>query len=137
MNSSQPQDDILSLYEKPTEQELIAIEWLDRVATRLGNPDNIDTQAGLTLMDAVIGVWEKHFPQEAADWEHDRSVDLTNEKSLKQLVSDKSVGYNPVSYPLGLFKLIKVMFPDMKLQEKKMWQKLIKIYPMFRTSNYA
>ncbi len=137
MSSSQPQDDIQYVYEAPTDEELVTITWLDRIATRLGNPNNIDTQAGLKLMDAIIGVWEKHFPEEASAWLADRKVDLANEKALHKLTSIHSVGYNPVTYPPALFQLIKAMFPDMRLQEKKMWQKLIKIYPMFRSSNYA
>ncbi len=125
------------VFEAPTDEELVVITWLDRVATKLGNPPDIFTDAGLKLMDAVIGVWMKHCPQEVSDWSHDRKIDLENEKSLRDLTSISSIGYNPVSYPPTLFRFIKVMFPDMKLQEKKVWQKLIKIYPFLRTSNYA
>jgi hypothetical protein len=134
--TNKPQD-VLANYEAPTDEELVAIHWLDKVATGLGNPPDIFTESGLKLMDAVIGFWEKHFSQEAKDWIHDRKIDLDNEKSLSYLASTKSIGYNPVSYPPTLFKLIKVMFPDMRLQDKKVWEKLIKIYPFFRTSNYA
>ena len=134
---TRPQD-ILEQYVAPTDEELITITWLDRLATRLGNPPDLFTESGLKLMDAIIGVWEKHFPQEVADWKHDREIDLKTEKSLHYLAtSNNSIGYNPVSYPPALFKLIKVMFPNMRLQEKKVWQKLIKIYPFFKTSNYA
>lgn len=131
---TQPQD----VYEAPTEEELITITWLDRLATKLGNPTDLSSETGLKLMDAIIGVWEKHFPQEVSDWKHDREIDLGTEKSLHYLAtSSKSIGYNPVSYPPSLFKLIRCMFPQMKLQDKKVWKKLIKIYPFFRTSNYA
>jgi len=122
----------------PNDQELVTITFLDRLATKLGNPTDIDSESGLKLMDAIIGAWYKHFPQEAADWAHDRQIDLDYEKSLRELASDKGIGYNPASYPPVLFKLIKVMFPDLKLQNKKVFQKLIKIYPgIFKTSNYA
>jgi hypothetical protein len=87
-------------------------------------------------MDAIIGVWTKHFPQEVADWTSDRSLDLAQEKDLSYLASNKSIGYNPVSFPPSLFKLIKVMFPDMRIQDKKIWTKLVKTYPVFKTSNY-
>lgn len=128
----------LDLYDAPNEQELITITFLDRLATKLGNPTDIESESGLKLMDAIIGAWQKHFPQEVADWIHDRKIDLDNEKSLRELVSDKSAGYNPATYPPMLFKLIKVMFPNLKLQDKKVFQKLINIYPgLFKTSNYA
>ena len=128
----------LAIYEAPTDEELVTITFLDKLAKRLGNPPDINTEAGLKLMDGVIGVWQKHFPQEAADWLHDKKIDLENEKSLSYLASDKSVGYNPVGYPPVLFKLIKVMFPDLKLQNKKVFTKLLKAYPgLFKTSNYA
>lgn len=129
-------DDYIDVYEAPTDQELLTITWLDRVATRLGNPPDIDSVTGLKLMDAIIGVWTKHFPQEVADWTSDRSLDLAQEKDLSYLASNKSIGYNPVSFPPSLFKLIKVMFPDMRIQDKKIWTKLVKTYPVFKTSNY-
>lgn len=130
--------DPLAFYDYPTEQELLTITFLDRLATKLGNPPDLTSEAGLKLMDAIIGVWYKHFPQEAKDWAHDRAIDLETEKSLSYLASTKSAGYNPVGYPPMLFQLIKAMFPDLKLQNKKVFMKLIKIYPnLFKTSNYV
>ena len=130
--------DPLAFYEGPTEQELITITFLDKLAHRLGNPPDLETEAGLKLMDAVIGMWQKHFPQEVRDWVHDRKMDLDNEKSLSHLISDKSAGYNPATYPPKLFQLIKAMFPLLKLQNKQVFMKLIKIYPnLFKTSNYV
>jgi hypothetical protein len=130
--------DPFAFYEGPTEQELLTITFLDKLADKLGNPPDIDSDAGLKLMDGIIGVWMKHFPQEAKDWAHDRAIDLETEKSLSYLASTKSAGYNPVGYPPMLFKLIKTMFPDIKLQNKKVFMKLIQIYPnLFATSNYV
>ncbi len=131
-------NDLLSLYEAPNDKELVTITFLDRLAKRLGNPPDLTTKAGLKLMDATIGAWQAHCPQEAEDWAHDRKIDMENEKSLSYLASTKSAGYNPVTYPPTLFKLIKVMFPDLKLQDKKVFMKLIQIYPdLFKTSNYV
>lgn len=125
-------------YEGPSDDELLTIQFLHKFANTLGNPPDISTESGLKLMDAVIGAWQKHFPQEAIDWTHDRKMDLENEKSLSYLASTKSAGYNPAGYPPKLFKLIKVMFPDIKLQNKKVFMKLIKVYPdLFKTSNYV
>ena len=130
--------DPLQFFEGPTEDELITITFLDKLATKLGNPPDISTEAGLKLMDAIIGVWQKHFRKEAADWSHDRKMDLAYEKDLHYLASDKSAGYNPAGYPPQLFKLIKTMFPSIKLQNKLVFMKLIKIYPnLFATSNYV
>jgi hypothetical protein len=129
--------DPLDIYETPTDEELITITWLDRVAERLGNPPDLDSETGWKLMDAIMGVWQKHFPQEVKDWTHDRQIDLDNEKSLSALAKDSSIGINIAGYPPTLFKLIKVMFPNMRMQEKKMLQKLTKKYPIFKTSNYS
>ncbi|MCK9355138.1 MAG: hypothetical protein M0P59_13420 [Gallionella sp.] len=128
----------LDNYDVPNDEELITIQFLDKLASRLGNPTDISTESGLKLMDAIIGAWQKHFAQEAADWTHDRKLDLANEKTLHELASTKSFGYNPASYPHYLFKLIKVMFPHLKLQNKKVYMKLLRIYPnLFKTSNYV
>lgn len=125
-------------YESPSEEELLTITWLDRLANRLGNPTDIESQSGLTLLDAIIGAWMKHFPAEASAWSEDVKTDLENEKSLGELTSIHSIGYNPASYPPSLFKLLKAMFPNLKLQDRIVWKKLIKLYPgLFKTSNYA
>lgn len=129
--------DPFTFYEGPSEKELLTITFLDRLANKLGNPPDLSSESGLKLMDAVIGVWMKHFPQEVKDWAHDRAIDLENEKPLSYLASTKSAGYNPVGYPPQLFKLIKIMFPTIKLQNKKVFMKLVRIYPnLFKTSNY-
>jgi hypothetical protein len=129
---------LFDLYDAPSEEELLTITFLDRLANKLGNPPDLTTEAGLKLMDAVIGVWQKHFTQESKDWIHDRALDMANEKSLSYLASNKSAGYNPATYPPQLFKLIKTMFPDLKLQNRKVFMKLIQIYPnLFKTSNYV
>ena len=131
-------DDLLSQYETPTEQELLTITFLDKLATKLGNPPDINTEAGLKLMDGIIGVWQKHFPQEVEDWIHDVKIDLAWEKDLSYLASNKSAGYNPAGYPPKLFSIIKTMFPDMKLQNRKIFMKLLQLYPgLFKTSNYV
>lgn len=125
-------------YVGPTEQELLSIEFLDKLAGRLGNPSDIQTQAGLKLMDAIIGVWQKHFPQEAKDWIHDRKMDLDYEKPVSELIKDTSAGYNPAGYPRQLYNMIKVMFPNLKLQNRAVFNKLIDLYPkLFKTSNYV
>jgi hypothetical protein len=136
MKTTKPQD-VLDMYEPPTEAELLTITWLDRVANKLGNPPDLSTESGWKLMDAIVGVWMKHFPQEVNDTIHDRKVDLANEKSLHELVNTQSFGYNPMSIPPSLFRLIKVMFPNMRLQDKQVWKKLIAQYDFLRTSNYA
>lgn len=126
-------DDVLT----PTSEELVTIEFLTKLQKRLGFPPDLESQAGLKLMDAVIGVWQKHFPQEAEDWLHDVKMDLDNEKSVSELIKDSASGYNPVGYPPKLFDLIRNMFPEIKLQERKVFTKLVEIYPgLFKTSNY-
>jgi len=128
----------LAMYEAPNDKELITITFLDKLAKKLNNPQDLTTPNGLKLMDAIIGAWQIHCKQEVKDWIHDRQLDLENEKSLHYLAGTKSAGYNPATYPPALFKLIKVMFPNLKLQNRKVFTKLIKIYPnLFRTSNYV
>lgn len=130
--------DFADTYLVPSEEELITITFLDKFASQLGNPHDLTTDAGLKLMDAVVGAWMKHFPQEVIDWQHDVALDLAFEKDIKELTKDTSVGYNPVGYPPHLFQLIKAMFPDMGLQKKKVFKKLMQLYPkLFTTSNYA
>lgn len=125
-------------YVSPTDEELISITFLDQLATKLGNPPDVSSESGLKLMDAVIGVWQKHCPQEVADWMHDQTLMKETEKSLQELNAENTGLYNPASYPPILFALIRAIFPGIKLQAKEVWSILIKTYPgLFKSSKYA
>lgn len=125
-------------YLAPTEDELLAITFLDQLATKLGNPPDVSSEAGLKLMDAVIGVWQKQCPDEVTDWMHDQTLMKGTEKSITELNSESVGLYNPASYPPKLFALIRAMFPGIKLQYREVWGVLIKMYPgLFKSSNYA
>lgn len=101
---------------------------------KLGKPEDLSTNTGWIMMDAVVAVWHKFYPQEVLDWKHDRQIDLEQERSLKEHV--KGGGYNPITYPPTLFQLMKAMFPDITLSDKKLQKKLMERYPLFKTTNY-
>ena len=120
-------------YEQVSAQGTAYTEGLMRVWEKLGRPEDLDTNTGWLMMDQIIAVWQKCFRQEVLDWDHDRRVDLSSERSVKEHV--KGGGYNPIAYPPILFALIKAIFPDINLSTRKIQKTLTDRYPLFKTTN--
>jgi len=112
------------------------VEGLDTIYMRFGKPpwDN-KSLVSWNMLGQIIQVWMKMYPQEFEDWMHDVKLELSVERSLKESVTKgfkKSIGFPP-----RLFAMIKLYFPEIKLQNKKFIQKCIKTFPMLHNSNFT
>lgn len=137
MIASQMSNDVPVVeYEPVTRLGAAYAKGLFEIWQKIGQPEDISTTSGLKMLDQIIIVWEKAFPQEVLDWKHDMSIDLEAERTIRQHFS--AGGYNPVTYPPTLFHLIKIMLPRMKLTDKKIHHTICERYPrLFKTTNYA
>lgn len=120
-------------YEEVTKLGTAYAQGLMNVWEKLGRPEDVSVPTGWIMIDQIVAVWQKAFPQEVADWLHDKQIDLSTEKSLDQLL--KGQGYNPLAYPPTFFQMMKAMLPDLKLSNKKFQRELIQRHPIFKTTN--
>lgn len=126
-------DNLKVVYEEASKPSAAVTKGLLTVSEKLGNPTDCSVNTGWLMLDAIMEIWTKFYPQEKEDWIKQLKHDLTVERSASQA---KGFGYFPVSYPTRLFRLIKTMLPDQKMNDKDFLKGLIARYPFLSTSNY-
>lgn len=124
----------LTEFEVPNKNAVAYTEALMRLYDRLGKPQDLSNETGWKMLEGIVSVWQKAFPQEVQDWKHDRAMDLENERSITDHV--KGGVSNPVTYPPALFFLMKSIFPNVRFSDKKMQHELVQRFPVFKTTNY-
>lgn len=101
---------------------------------RLGNPTDCSTNAGWVILDQIMQIWYKFYPQEVEEWKTDILDTLDLERTIAQ--STKAGGYFPMSWPTRLYKLVKALLPDQKLNDDKFVHQVVGRYPMLKTTRY-
>ena len=124
----------LNDYEPASKLNATLSKGLVTIWEKLGRPTDCSTNAGWIMLDQCLNAWTVFYPQEVADWEHDRKIDLGTEMSLQQIVK-KDGGYHQMAYPPTLFKLLKAMLPEQKLQNKKFVRALTIRHPILKITN--
>lgn len=121
---------------RPKVAEDYVVEGLDDIFIKFGRPE-ADTKSRVfwDMLGQIIQVWTKSYPHEFRDWIKDVELDLSIERSLSKSVkhgTKKSIGF-----PMRLYQMIRLYFPDLKFQNKKFVQACIKTFPMLHNSNYT
>lgn len=117
----------------PTKYAAALSKGLEEIWIKLGKPTDMSTSQGWVVMDNIVQVWMKAFPYELEDFIHDRNIDLQTERTVREHVEGGV--YNPVTYPGGLYSLIKAMFPDVNIAHRKFFKEFTSRYPLFKTTN--
>jgi hypothetical protein len=118
-------------YEIPPEQAIIITEYLMRVWNKLGKPSDPLTRTGQAMVDAIILAYQKTYPKEWHDWLENRKEYQSEELTVHQQIN---TGRSLASYPVFIYYLMKKIFPNVDLTERKFVLKLIKIFPAFRVT---
>ena len=112
------------------------VDWLEGRFEMWGKPD-FDVKSAIfwEMMFDVIKVWQNLYPKELDDWQHNRKIDLSSEKSLSELVKGglkKSVGY-----PQHLYQMMRLYWPKGRFAGQDFSRQFGDRFPMFRNSNYT
>lgn len=121
-------------YEQASKLTTALAKGLEDIWKRCGRPHDASTNSGWIVIDNIVSIWVKYFPQEVADWKYDRAHDLQDEITLQQLLK-KDGGYNPITYPPTLYLLLHTLLDKQKLNDKDFMRKLAKAHPLFLTTN--
>lgn len=124
------------VYEIPPDEAVALTEGLLRVWEKLGKPTDLSVATGWIMMDNIMQIWTKFFPWEVEAWKHDLAIDLANEKTIKALNADDLGLHDTIAFPPILFNLIKAMFPDLKVSDRKFVKQMADRYPLLKTTNY-
>ena len=112
-------------------------EYLTQLYIRLGRPEaDLKSNSFWVMIDELVNDWSLVHSEEAKAFADDIKIDRAAEMTLNQLVKTNS-WKKSVAYPPSLYKMIKIFFPDLKLQDRKFIEKFINRYPIFNASNYT
>ncbi len=111
-------------------------DGLIKVYNKLGKPPADVKDASFWIMiDQIIQVWDKMFPEEVKALIHDNELDKAVERSLGESVRK---GFKAsLVMPPKLFSLIKTIFPDLIVSGKEFKDKMVARYPFMNASNYT
>ena len=112
-------------------------EYLTQLYIRLGRPEaDIKSNNFWIMIDELVKDYSITHKEESDAFVSDIKLDRAVEQTLNQLVKTNS-WKKSVAYPPSLYKMIKIFFPDLKLQDRKFIEKFINRYPIFNASNYT
>jgi hypothetical protein len=117
------------------EEHRLAAQFIHNVWKKTGSPNRLEGESAWKVMDSLFQIWGALNPQELADFKRD----LQEDQSLERTIHDANKadgGYIPISYPLRLWQMIKVYFPEEKLQDHELILKFIRRYPMLKRTKY-
>jgi len=125
-------------YEVVPDEARIATEYLLRLKERIGIPDNTKLEENntkiLSYAFQIYKVWSALYPEEHAEFIKNTEFELKYERPVKDAV--KAGGYSPISYPMRLDRLFKILLPEVKTQDKRFWKPLLKQIPELKRTNY-
>ncbi len=123
--------DLSDEYETYSSEAVGVSRALPELYKRLGSPQDPTSEPGQKMMKVLIAVWRDMCPHESLNWLESRKDYQNTELSISEQVS-KSTGRSLASYPLPLFKMMKLFFPDYKFSDLDSVIKFVKVFPMFR-----
>ncbi len=125
-------------YEIVPDEARIATEYLLRLKEKLGIPDNAKLEGKntkiLSYAFQIYKVWAVLYPEEYREFLKDTEFELKYERPVRDAV--KAGGYSPISYPMRLDRLFKILLPEVKTQDKRFWRPLLRQIPELRRTNY-
>lgn len=101
---------------------------------KLGKPQNPFSNSGRKVLDFIIEVWKELYPSDYENWLAIRSDYKKSELSIEEQVR-KETGRSLASYPMFVYKVMKVVFPNFDPAERKNCMRMAKLYPIFRFAN--
>lgn len=102
---------------------------------RLGKPEDVSVNTGWVMMDNIVQVWIKCFPEEVQDFKEKLQNELSDERTVHEAHKEQG-GYFPVTYPPRLYSLMKSILPKVSYRDKKFIKQLTARYPLFKSTNY-
>lgn len=111
-----------------------ASKALQLMYDKLGRPQDPLSASGEKLMKVIIAVWMDLYPEESTRWLAQRTEYKQAELSISEQ-SRKHTGRSLASYPFHIYKMMKLLFPDFKMNERSNVIKLVEKYPIFQFAN--
>jgi hypothetical protein len=122
-------------FEIVSDEHRLAAEYIHKVWVKAGKPNRLEGESAWKVMDSLWQIWGALNPNELLEFKKDVQEDQSVERSVHEAIKHDG-GYIPISYPMRLQQMIKVYFPDEKLQDHKLILKFIRRYPMLKRTKH-
>ncbi len=122
------------VYEVIPSESVAASRVIADFHEKLGRPTDPFSQAGEKMMELIISVWQDLYPQQYYEWMLTKREYQESEKSISEQVHQHT-GRSLASIPTPIYKMMKVVFPNFKLDHRDDFLKLVQKYPYFRMAN--
>lgn len=120
-------------YEVIYPQSVAASKVLADMYVRLGKPEDPFSKAGEQMMRFIIAVWEDLYPQEVKYHKMRIKQYREDEKTVQEQVKEKT-GRSLASVPTHIYRMMKKIFPNFKMNSRDDFIKLTNKYPMFKVT---
>lgn len=121
-------------YEEIPKLAVAASQMLVETWEKLGEPDDPFSAQGRKVVEFIIKIWQELYPDEAYDWFEARKEHLNAEMTTWEQVT-KGTGRSLASIPLPVYRMMRKIFPDFKLNTTEEAYKLVREFPIFKMVN--
>lgn len=121
-------------YEVIPGQAVAASKMLADAWEKAGKPDDPFSTQGKQIIMVIIAIWRDLYPGDAYEWFEMRKEHLNEEMSIREQVS-KQTGRSLASIPLPVYRMMRKVFPEFKLNTREESIKFVKEFPIFRMVN--
>lgn len=122
-------------YDFVSDEHRLAAEFIQKIWIKAGRPNRLETEGAWKVMDALFQIWGALNPDELIAFKKDIQEDRSVERAVHDALKHDG-GYVPISYPMRLMQMIKVYFPEEKLQDHKLILKFVRRYPMLKVTKF-
>jgi len=125
-------------YDVVPDEARIATEYLIRVKDKIGIPEDAKLEKNntkiLSYAFQIYKVWSALYPEEHREFLKETEFELKYERPVKDAI--KAGGYSPLAYPARLDRMFQILLPEVKTQDKKFWEPLLRNIPELKRTNY-
>ena len=116
---------------------MVLSDYLTRLYIKLGRPEaDIASNNFWIMVDELVNNWSVVYKEESKNFVSDIKLERSVEGTLASM-NKSNVWKKSVAYPPSLYRMIKIFFPSLKLQDRKFIGKFISRYPIFNASNFT
>ena len=124
------------IFEEIPSKAVAASKVLQDLFIKLGKPLTPLSKHGEQMMRFLIATWEDLYPKEVKEWSETVKDYRKEEMSIGQQVHNQT-GRSLASIPFPIYQMMKKVFPEYKLEDKKAFKKFLETFPMFKMTKHT
>jgi len=124
----------LNNFEIVPPKAVAASKILSDAHLKMGSPADPFSKQGEQMMRFIIAAWEDLYPKQVVSWTETRKEYKDAEMSTSEQVH-KQTGRSLASIPTPIYRMMRKVFPNYRMDSREDFLKLVKKYEMFQMAN--